>query len=86
MPVAFAGAQASYKLKAEASSDIIGLNVDVDDDVEDLDFRAVVGAGVEMSRVSVDVRYSHGLTNFATTAGKTANNRTFAVMVGLRLK
>ncbi len=82
----FAGVQASYKLKAEASSELLGLTVDVSDDVEDLDFSAVVGAGVEMGRVRVDARYSHGLTNFAKKSGDTAKNRTIAVMVRLRLR
>ncbi|MBK9240710.1 MAG: PorT family protein [Acidobacteria bacterium] len=82
----FGGPMASYKLKAEASAPSLGLTEDLDDEVEDLDFSGVVGVGVAMGRVSVDARYSHGFTNFSTTAGETAKNRTFAVMVGLRLK
>jgi len=80
----FGGGMASYKLMAEASA--LGLTEDLDDEVEDLDFSAVVGAAVEMGRISVDARYSHGFTNFATTQGETAKNRTIAVMVGLRLR
>ncbi len=82
----FGGGQASYKLKAEASSELLGLTIDQDDQVEDLDFSVVFGVGMERGRLSLDARYTLGMTNLATAAGDDGKNRTIAVMVGLRLK
>lgn len=83
---ALAGAQASYKLKAEASSELLGVTVDLDDELEDLDLSAVFGVGVEKGRFSLDALYVLGLSNIATTQGEDAKNRTIRVMVGVRLK
>ncbi len=82
----FTGPQAGFKLNAKASSKNLGLTVDVGDEVKGFDFGWVLGAGVEMNRLTFDVRYVLGLTNIATTPGDSAKNRTFSAMAGIRLK
>ncbi len=82
----FTGPQAGFKLNAKASSKNLGLTVDVGDEVKGFDFGWVLGAGVEMNRLTFDVRYTLGLTNISTMSGDTAKNRTFSAMAGIRLK
>ena len=84
----FTGPQVSYKLDAEASSKKFVRTVDLDDEVEKLDFGWTVGASVERNRISLDARYTLGLKDISTHASSTdsAKNRTFTVLVGLRLK
>jgi hypothetical protein len=84
----YTGPQIGYKLDAEASSKKLDLTVDLDDDVENLDLGWTVGASVERNRLSLDARYILGLKDISTDASSTdsAKNRTFTVLVGLRLK
>ena len=84
----FTGPQAGFKVNAEATSKAADLTVDLDDDVENLDFGWTAGVGVERNRVSLDVRYTLGLKNVASDSATsdTAKNRTFTALVGLRLK
>jgi opacity protein-like surface antigen len=82
----FGGMQASYLLKAEASNDDLNLTIDIKDEVETFDFGVTAGAGVEISRLSIDARYTMGLMNVSKDSNEDVKNRTFTVMVGYRLK
>lgn len=84
----FTGPQVGFKVNAEATSKAADLTVDLDDDVENVDFGWTAGVGVERNRVSLDVRYTLGLKNVASdsAADDTAKNRTFTALVGIRLK
>jgi len=78
---AFTGPQASFLISAD---DFAG---DLKDEVKGVDFGWTVGAGVERGKGSLDVRYTFGLTNADDSASDASiKNRTFAVMVGYRLK
>jgi len=78
----FTGPQASFLVSAK--DDFGGFN---DDEVKGVDFGWTLGAGVERGRASLDVRYTLGLTNADNSASDASiKNRTFAVMVGYRLK
>ena len=81
---AFTGAQASFNVKAEA--ELLGETADLEDDTEKFDLGWTVGAGVEVNRFTVDARYTMGLMNIAKDDTESTKNRTFTVMVGIRLK
>jgi opacity protein-like surface antigen len=79
----FTGPQLSFKTKAEGTED--GQTFDLDSEIESTDFGWVLGAGVERSRFSLDVRYALGLKDIATDSEK-AKNRVFSVMMGVKLR
>jgi hypothetical protein len=81
---AFTGAQASFNIKAEV--DFLGETADIEDEIEKFDLGWVIGAGVDVNRFTVDARYTMGLMNIAKDDTENTKNRTFSVMVGIRLK
>lgn len=81
---AFTGPQASFNIKAEA--EFLGETADLEDEIEKFDLGWTVGAGVDVKRITIDARYTHGLMNIAKDDEETTKNRTFSVMVGIRLK
>ncbi|MCC7168710.1 MAG: PorT family protein [Rhodospirillales bacterium] len=81
---AFTGAQASFNVKAEI--EFLGETADLEEDTEKFDLGWIGGAGVEVNRFTVDARYTMGLTSIAKDDVETTKNRTFTVMVGIRLK
>lgn len=83
----FTGPQVSYLLDAKVTND--DLSIDVKDELETLDFGWTLGVGLEASRFLVDARYTMGLKDMnkaGTNFDNEMKNRTFAVMVGYRLK
>lgn len=83
----FTGPQVSYLLDAKATHGAV--SVDLKDDLEKIDFGWTLGVGMEANRFLVDARYTHGLKNMSKTgtgADSEVKNRTFAVMIGFRLK
>ena len=78
----FTGPQASFLVNAK--DDLGGFD---NDEVKGVDFGWTLGVGVERGRGSLDARYTLGLTNADNSASDASiKNRTFAVMVGYRLK
>lgn len=82
----FTGPQVGYSVKAEIINDLDDTTTDNDDAIRDWEFAWTVGAGVAMNRVSLDARYTHGLTNINDLEGPTVKNQTISVMVGIRLR
>lgn len=83
----FTGPQVSYLLNAKATSG--ALSIDLKDDIEKIDFGWTLGVGVEANKFLVDARYTMGLKNMSKAgsgADSEVKNRTFAVMIGYRLK
>ena len=84
---AFTGPQLGIKLSAKAKDDFLGTEIDLDDEVKSWDFGWTVGAGVEMNRVSLDARYTLGLTNIDNSdTDSSLKNRTFTVLLGYRFR
>lgn len=84
---AFTGPQLGIKLSAKAKDDFLGTEIDLDDEVKSWDFGWTVGAGVEMNRVSLDARYTLGLTNIDNSdSDASLKNRTFTVLLGYRFR
>ncbi len=83
---AFTGPQLGIKLSSKYTDDADS-DVDLDDQVKSWDFGWRVGAGVEMNRVSLDARYTLGLTNIdESDSGSSLKNRTFTVLLGYRFR
>lgn len=85
----FTGPQVSYLLDAKATNKDLDLSIDIKDELESLDFGWTLGVGMEASRFQVDARYTMGLKNMSkggSGSDSAIKNRTFAVMVGYRLK
>jgi Outer membrane protein beta-barrel domain len=85
----FGGPSIGFKLDASASGSVGGETIDVDiddDDVESFDFGVVFGAGVQFGRVSIDGRYTFGLTNINNEDPdvEKVKTRTLAVLAGVR--
>lgn len=84
---AFTGPQLGIKLSAKAKDDFLGTEIDLDDEVKSWDFGWTVGAGVEMNRISLDARYTLGLTNIDNSdSDASIKNRTFTVLLGYRFR
>lgn len=63
--------------------------VDLAADVEDVDFRVLVGAGIEVRHVLFEARYTWGLRNILANSNGGAstlevNNRAFELLAGVR--
>ena len=61
-------------------------NVDVSSNFEDFDLAAVFGAGVSVGSLSLEARYTFGLTNVDATGVASAaetKHRVFALMAGV---
>jgi hypothetical protein len=85
----FAGPSLAFKLDAEVNGEFFGTSEDddIDDEVESFDFGLVIGAGIEAGRLSLDGRYTWGLTNLANVPDDddvTVKNRVFSILVGFR--
>jgi outer membrane immunogenic protein len=85
---AFTGPQFGIKLSAKAKNDFIGNEEDLDEEVKSWDFGWTIGAGVEMNNVSLDARYTLGLTNIdaSQSSDGSIKNRTFTVLAGYRFR
>jgi opacity protein-like surface antigen len=85
---AFTGPQVGIKLSAKAKNDFLGVEEDLDEEVKSWDFGWTLGAGVEMNNLSLDARYTLGLTNIdaSQSSDGSIKNRTFTVLVGYRFR
>ncbi len=83
----FTGPQGSIRLKSEVKDNISGVTADLDDETKSYDIGWTLGAGVEVQKVSFDVRYTMGLVNInKTDSGDDYKNRTFTLMLGYRFR
>ena len=84
----FAGPSAGVRLRARTKASFQGesMEEDISDDIERLDFGAVVGAGLEFNRFIIDGRYTWGLVNINKEDADEVKvkNRVFSVMAGFR--
>jgi Outer membrane protein beta-barrel domain len=84
----FGGSSMAFKLSAESSATFgdQDIDIDLDEEIENLDFGVVAGAGKAFGRLTIDGRYTHGLTNLSIddSDGIKARNRTISVQAGVR--
>jgi opacity protein-like surface antigen len=87
----FTGPQFGIKIKAEVINDMLDITTDLDEETKDWDFGWTAGVGVDLHPITLDARYTFGLTDINNTNTENNNdnwakNRTFAVMIGVRLR
>lgn len=83
-PYLFAGPSAGFLLSSKFSEDGSSEELDIKDHQKSMDWAAMLGAGVDFSSLSIDVRANLGLTS-VNEADIDTKNRTFSVMLGYRL-
>lgn len=74
----FAGPAADILLKAQLNG------LDIKSQYKDVDWNALAGVGVEISRLIVEGRFNWGLANVLEGPGNALKTRSFAVLGGLR--
>jgi opacity protein-like surface antigen len=83
-PNVFFGPYAGFNVKYEIKNSDGAINLD--DQAKDTDFGVVVGAGVDINRFSIGLRYTAGLTNVANdNFNDEAKNGAFGLTVGVHL-
>lgn len=81
-PNVYFGPYYSHKLNADVKNDDGSINLD--ELIEDSDFGVVVGAGVSVTKLYVDLRYTAGLTEiFDSALDSDVKNGAFALTVGI---
>jgi hypothetical protein len=87
----FAGPSLGFKARAKGTAegtDVSDEEADLSDQVESVDVGLVVGAGIEIGRVTIDGRYTWGLRNLAKAVEELpapdTKNRVFAILGGFR--
>jgi hypothetical protein len=85
------GAAPAFRLSARASTEIEGQEetVDMGDDIEPFDLGVVGGFGVELKRMLIEARYTHGLLKINkddNDPNDRIQNRVFSVTAGFRFR
>ena len=82
------GPTLGVRLRARTTTEFSGgtEEIDIDDDVEEMDFGVAVGGGVEVGRWILDGRYTFGLSDLDadTSDAATFRNRVISVTAGFR--
>ncbi|SMO58549.1 porin family protein [Gracilimonas mengyeensis] len=83
VPEVFFGPYAGFKVNSEVEGD--EFTVETDDFFESTDFGVAVGAGVNISQVSLEFRYTAGLTNVVanSTFEDNQKNGAFSLTAGI---
>jgi len=91
-PCLFAGPVLALKLSGKMKAEYAGESEEEDIEDEDMkstDFGLVIGAGLDfglgapgMGKLTVDIRYSLGLSTISTFEGDDVKNGVFSLMVG----
>jgi hypothetical protein len=85
--VLFAGPSLGFKLSAKTESEFGDLTTkdDISEDIESFDYGVVFGAGWEAGRLSIDGRYTWGLSNISVREDDpNTQHRVIAVLAGVR--
>jgi len=85
-----AGAAPAFKLDARLKLEALGEEetVDLSDDMESFDFGLVGGAGLELGRLGLEARYTHGLLSISKDDAddEPVKNKVFTVSVSYRFR
>jgi hypothetical protein len=85
--VLFAGPSLGFKLSAKAVSEFGDLTTkdDIGDEIESVDYGVVFGAGWESGRLTIDGRYTWGVSNISTRDDDPkTQHRVISVLAGVR--
>lgn len=88
-PFLYGGASMAFLMKAEMRNEVVDSAdwFDVKDGMKTTDYGLVVGAGIKLLGLTLEGRYTHGLSNTmeddpASVLVNEAKNKTYSVMVG----
>ncbi len=82
-PNVFFGPYASFKTKAELENSTSVGGQNFGDNVKDQDYGVVVGAGVDVSKFRIDLRYTAGLVDIFEEGADGEKNGALALTVGV---
>ena len=84
-PNVYFGPYVGFNVNAESelSGDGGEISGDIDDQVKNTDFGVVVGAGADISRFNLGVRYSAGLSNIAEDESIDGKNGVVSIVAGI---
>ena len=85
------GAAPAFRLSARSTAELNGVEQTADntDDIEPFDVGLVGAAGVDLNRVSIEARYTHGILKINVDDNDPDDriqNRVFSVTVGFRFR
>lgn len=89
-PFIYGGGSMAFLMSAEERDVIVNSDwIDIKEGMEDIDYGLVVGGGIQVFTISLDVRYTHGLANTLADVPdgslvQEAKNRTFSIMAGIK--
>lgn len=83
----FTGPQFGYLLQAKIEDEVLDVTRDIKDDMKSWDLGWTLGAGLEMNRLSLDARYTLGLTSITKfESDGELKNKTFTFLLGYRFQ
>ncbi len=86
-PHVYLGPYIGFNINAEQQVEIVGgaISEDFSEEVKNIDFGVVVGAGIDVSRFSLGFRYSAGLTPVFEDENADAKNGVISIVAGFNL-
>lgn len=83
-PSLFVGPAVAIKLSAKQKTEYAGQTdtEDLSDDMEDTEFGLIFGGGLDIGKITFDIRYSLGLTTISVYEGEEIKNSVISVKVG----
>jgi hypothetical protein len=86
-PSLYVGPAMGILLSAKAKAEALGQSTETDikDQTTSMDWGLVFGASANIAIITVDVRYTLGLTSLDKNSSSKAYNRVFSIMVGIPL-
>lgn len=84
-PHVYFGPYMGFNINAESelSGEEGSISGDIDDEVKGTDFGVVVGAGADITKFNVGLRYSAGLTDIAENDAFDGKNGVFSIVAGI---
>jgi hypothetical protein len=86
-PHVYFGPYLGFNINAEAEGSLDGSDgsssVDISDETKGTDFGVVVGAGADITKFNVGLRYSAGLTDIAENDNIDGKNGVFSIVAGI---
>ena len=80
-PYVIVGPGIGFRTKANAT--LNGVEEDISDDTESVEFSGIVGGGIQVGRGLLEARYDYGFVDLDKEEGSEARSRTFSVLFGV---
>lgn len=73
----------AFGFKTSATTSLNGVEEDIDDDTESVEFSGIIGGGLEVGPGILEVRYDYGFNDLDKDEFSEARSRTFSVLFGI---